>query len=245
MRTGRDTDRLCAIRMKTKTEHVSEEDTANIEDTRERILQVAAELFTQHGFAATSMRMIAKAAAVPLSSINYHFGAKQALMEAVYTRMLDIAGAGSGDYLDRLATHYPNGVIPLEKIVEAYIGSALRLSRKNTMSGFIFRQLMARAFFEPGDPAETILPAAFARDTERYKQSLMRVLPHLSEQEVVWRLYYWVGLVAYVLGGKDIMGMKTMYQLDDADDPEKILARMVPFIVAGFRAPAWSGPAQV
>lgn len=213
---------------------------AGAEDTRERILQAAAGLFTEHGFAGTSMRQIASAAAVPVSSINYHFGSKQLLMEAVYVRMLDASGMGRANYLDKLAASGQPLTVP--QIVEAYIGSALRLSRKEDTPGVAFRQLMARAFFGPGDPAESFFPPQFEKDTDRYRQALMAALPHLDEAEVVWRMYYFVGLVAYILGGKDVMRMKTLYQLPDADDPELILARMVPFVVAGFEAPAWLRP---
>lgn len=210
------------------------------EETRERILLAAARLFTEQGFAGTSMRQIAAAAAVPVSSINYHFVSKQLLMEAVYGRVLDTSGMGRWNYLDKLAAS--GQPLTVEQIVEAYIGSALRLSRKDDMPGVAFRQLMARAFFEPGDPAESFFPPEFEKDTDRYREALMAALPHLSAEEVLWRMYYFVGLVAYILGGKDVMRIKTLYQLADADDPEKILARMVPFVVAGMQAPAWAMP---
>ncbi|MDD5297901.1 MAG: TetR family transcriptional regulator [Rhodocyclaceae bacterium] len=213
----------------------SSEQDGPVEATRERILNVAARLFTERGFAGTSMRQIAGEASVPLSSINYHFGSKQALMESVYGRMLD--SVGRRDYLDKLQAEAGERPLTVAEIVRAYMGSALRLTKKDSMSGALFRQLMARAFFEPGDPAESFFPAQFEKDTDRYKEALMRALPHLDEAEVVWRMYWFVGLMAYVLGGKDIMRMKARYGLPDADDPERILERMVPFVVSAMEAP--------
>ena len=42
-------------------------------DTKDRILDAAESLFAQHGFDATSLRMITASAGVNLASVNYHF----------------------------------------------------------------------------------------------------------------------------------------------------------------------------
>src|SRR5947207_2372152 len=58
-------------------------------ETRTRILDAAEELFMQHGFEATSMRVLTAKAGVNLAAVNYHFGSKHALIEAVFRRRLD------------------------------------------------------------------------------------------------------------------------------------------------------------
>ena len=60
-----------------------------LKETQKRILDAAEELFMQHGFEATSMRMLTTAAGVNLAAVNYHFGSKDALIEAVFRRRLD------------------------------------------------------------------------------------------------------------------------------------------------------------
>ena len=52
-------------------------------ETRNRILDAAQALFVAHGFEATSMRMITGDAGVNLAAVNYHFGSKDALVDAV------------------------------------------------------------------------------------------------------------------------------------------------------------------
>ena len=47
--------------------------------TRERILEVARDLFAQHGFNGTTVRDIAIAAEANLAAVGYHFGSKGAL----------------------------------------------------------------------------------------------------------------------------------------------------------------------
>src|SRR2546426_7908687 len=53
-------------------------------ETRTRILDAAEELFMQHGFEGASMRMLTAKAGVNLAAVNYHFGSKHALIEAVF-----------------------------------------------------------------------------------------------------------------------------------------------------------------
>src|SRR5437868_14883768 len=58
-------------------------------DTKTRILDAAEQLFTEHGFEATSLRQLTTAAGVNLATVNYHFGTKEELFQAVLTRRLD------------------------------------------------------------------------------------------------------------------------------------------------------------
>ena len=66
--------------------HPSE--TVNPQDTKLRILEAAERLFMERGFAATSLREITATARVNLAAVNYHFGSKEALIDAVLTRRL-------------------------------------------------------------------------------------------------------------------------------------------------------------
>jgi len=51
-------------------------------DTRRRILAVALELFSAHGYAGTSMRDIAEAIGMTKAALYYHFASKEQLLEA-------------------------------------------------------------------------------------------------------------------------------------------------------------------
>ena len=52
-------------------------------DTKNRILNAAEQLFASDGFHNTSMRAITGDAEVNLAAVNYHFGTKDALLQAV------------------------------------------------------------------------------------------------------------------------------------------------------------------
>ena len=57
--------------------------------TKTRILDAAEALFVSGGFESLSMRQITSAAGVNLAAVNYHFGSKDALIQAVLARQLD------------------------------------------------------------------------------------------------------------------------------------------------------------
>ncbi len=51
--------------------------------TRERVLDAAARIFREHGYAATTLNDIADAAGLKTASLYYHFGSKEELVEEV------------------------------------------------------------------------------------------------------------------------------------------------------------------
>ncbi|PIE75436.1 hypothetical protein CSA17_07490 [bacterium DOLJORAL78_65_58] len=57
--------------------------TRNPERVRERVLDASTRLFAAMGFAGTSLRNISDASGVSVGLIQYHFGTKQALYDAV------------------------------------------------------------------------------------------------------------------------------------------------------------------
>lgn len=209
-------------------------------DAKTRILDAAERLFMENGYAATSVRMITGAAGVPVALVSYHFGSKQGLMEAVYERALGSRGGSRVSYLDRLEADAGEQPIPVDVLVDAFLSSALRLTRKDSVPGEVFKQLIGRAFYEPGPGTEAFFPEEYREAVDRYRLAFMRALPHLSQDDVVWRMYFFVGIVAYAMAGKDLMRMTETYGLGDAGETEAIMARLRPFVVAGFQAPAGS-----
>jgi AcrR family transcriptional regulator len=82
-------------------------------DTRQRLIDVAVDLFTRHSFAGTSLQMIADEMGFTKAAIYYHFRTREELLDAVVEPIFDrlsevIAGAETqrganarGDYMLR------------------------------------------------------------------------------------------------------------------------------------------------
>jgi AcrR family transcriptional regulator len=60
-------------------------------DTRERILDVALELFTEQGYDKTSLRQIAEPLGFTQAAIYYHFAAKEDILVALHMRLHELA----------------------------------------------------------------------------------------------------------------------------------------------------------
>src|SRR5512145_612481 len=87
--------------------------------TKERILDAAEALFMVHGYEATSLRSITAAAAVNLAAVNYHFGSKEELFQAVLTRRLDPMNRERIELLDKLEREAAGKPVSCEKILFA------------------------------------------------------------------------------------------------------------------------------
>ncbi len=87
-------------------------------DTVTRILDTAEVLFAEKGFAETSLRNITTRAKVNLAAVNYHFGSKKSLIQAVFARYLDPFSERLNAALDELEARYQGKQVPLEVLLE-------------------------------------------------------------------------------------------------------------------------------
>ena len=60
-------------------------------DTRERILDVALDLFIEQGYDKTSLREIAEPLGVTKAALYYHFAAKEDILLALHLRLHELA----------------------------------------------------------------------------------------------------------------------------------------------------------
>lgn len=94
--------------------------TDNGKDTATRILDAAEVLFVEHGFEATSLRMITQRAAVNLAAVNYHFGSKEVLFQGVISRRLAPYNQECIEELRQALIDAPHG-LSVDSIVAAYL----------------------------------------------------------------------------------------------------------------------------
>src|SRR5262245_23319360 len=153
-------------------------------ETRTRILDAAEELFMQHGFEGTSMRQLTAKAGVNLAAVNYHFGSKDALIEAVFRRRLDPMNAERIAALDRLED--PSA----ENIIRAFVGTSLRLIEDAKSGGRNFIRLLGRTYTDPSKAIRALIGQMYAPTMQRYKAALERALPQMPADELVWRMHF-------------------------------------------------------
>jgi AcrR family transcriptional regulator len=206
-------------------------------DTKTRILDAAELLFMEHGFEATSLRQLTSAASVNLAAVNYHFGTKEELFQAVLTRRLDPLNQERIDLLAKIEKDAGGKPVSCEKILFAMLIPALKLSRDEKRGGKNFLRLLGRAYADPAPFIRHFLSAQYGEMIGRYKEAFLRALPNLSRQELTWRLHFVMGALSYTLAGTDALKLFAQFSPADKDNDELLLQRLAPFLVAGLKAP--------
>jgi AcrR family transcriptional regulator len=207
--------------------------------TKERILDAAEALFMTHGYEATSLRAITTAAEVNLAAVNYHFGSKEELFEAVLTRRLDPMNQRRVALLTTLEERAAPAPVASERILSALLVPALELARDPERGGGNFLRLLGRAYADPAPFIRRFLAAQYAEMIGRFKTAFGRALPHLPARELSWRLHFLMGALSYTLAGTD--ALKLIAEIAPGDggggSDELLLARLAPFLLAGLTAP--------
>ena len=123
------------------------------EQTRERILDAALELFRERGFEETTMRAIAEEAGVAVGNAYYYFRAKEYLVQAFYERTHDEHLEASREILER------------ERDFEDRL---LGVLRKKIDTAMPYHRLSGVLFRTAADPRNPINP--FSHDSEPLRE---------------------------------------------------------------------------
>jgi AcrR family transcriptional regulator len=205
--------------------------------TKGRILDAAEALFMEHGFEATSLRAITAAGDVNLAAVNYHFGTKEELFQAVLTRRLDPMNQDRVALLARLESDAAPDPLSCEKILMALFVPALTLARDPERGGKNFLRLLGRAYADPAPFIRQFLSEQYAAMIARFKDAFGRALPNLPRKELSWRLHFIMGALSYTLAGTDALKLIAELNPLESDNDEILLRRLAPFLLAGLLAP--------
>ncbi len=205
-------------------------------DTKTLILDAAEQAFAELGFGSASLRHIIRSAGVNLAAVHYHFGSKEALVEAVFARRIGRLTQERLALLDACEARARGGPPPLEQVLEAFVGPALRLTTAPAQAGKAFVRLFGRTIAEPSEHLQTMLNEQFGTTITRFLAALQRALPALSPAELAWRFQFAVGAMGYLMA--DPQNLKSISAgLCDPSDTETAIRELVTFLAAGLRAP--------
>ena len=113
--------------------------------TCESILQSAETLFSEQGFERTSLREITQVANVNLASVNYHFGSKKGLIQAVMARYQTVFMPALQEELDKL-----NGQsnVNTKKLLACFVRPLSQLEQVRPGGASIYLKLLGYAYSE-------------------------------------------------------------------------------------------------
>lgn len=202
--------------------------------TKARILEAAERLFAENGIAATSLRHITARASVNLAAVNYHFGSRDALIEAVYARRLEPLNEERLHRLDELELRASGKPLALAQIIRAFIEPVLRVSRDPVLGGPLFIRLVGQSYTETSARFGQFFSGQYREVLDRFAAALKRTLPALEREELHWRLHFMIGATAYTIADSQLL--RLIAGTENSEDVELTLARLEPFLIAGFEA---------
>lgn len=197
------------------------------DETRERILRSATEVFGEKGFAKASTREIARRAQVNIASLHYHFGDKADLYRALFSRP------------SMQPTAETLGVSPEQASFEV-IFRYLNRQFLNGISDGLFPRLLAREHMEPSG----LLGENWVREVNQthglIATSLARELGGPSVDREVHRLAFaLMGMVLIYDHGRPLVDLIAPDLLTEANWIEITLDRLTDYaraLIVGERA---------
>jgi len=205
-------------------------------DTRVRILDAAEALFTRYGLEATTLRQITGAAEVNLAAVNYHFGSKEELIRDVFRRRLTWLNQQRLLELDRLEAEAGGRPLKPSRILEVFFGIALKMAADTQGGGRSFMRLLGNTYRKPPEFVRSFLAEEYTAVIARFKAALIKALPGVPGEEILWRFHFMMGAMSYALSGTDALHIVAEDALDDSDS-EALYARLMSFMLGGLRAP--------
>ncbi len=202
--------------------------------TKVAILNAAERLFAARGFKATSLRAITAEAKANLGAVNYHFASKNALILAVLSRRMLPLNAERVGLLNSFEAEDRDRPLPIEKILEALFRPALELIARGAKGGRYFIRLLSQCLAEPGAYLQPLVQEEFAEKNLRFHAAMKRALPHLSSDEVHWRLHFAHGVFLHTVANAHVLEWSSNGRCQ-LSGQERVLHRIIDFCAAGLK----------
>ena len=148
-------------------------------EVKNRILEVAGEIFADRGFRETTVREICRRADVNLAAVNYHFGDKERLYMAVIKHYKEIA-VQKYSQNDFVCDHDPHDV-QLTAFIRSFMFHLLGEGHESC-----FSRLMSREYIEPTNALDVIIEEEFRPFFNRLNAIVRQLLGiEIGEEKVI------------------------------------------------------------
>jgi AcrR family transcriptional regulator len=209
-------------------------------DTVDRILDAAEELFAHRGFSETSLRMITSKADVNLAAVNYHFGSKNALIQAVFARFL----SPFSQIIDVELNKRENDEMPpdVDELLKIITTSIVRIPTRSKNSLPIFMRLLGLAYTQSQGHLRRYLESHYNKVFRRFMRHFREATPELTNVDRFWRIQFMLGATAFTMSSNQALGDILENELGVRTTTIDIVNRLVPFLTAGMTAPVPEQP---
>ncbi len=195
--------------------------------TKDRILDAAERLFADAGYDGVSLRQITSAAGVELALANYHFGPKSDLFLAVVQRRADELNR------ERMALF---AALPDPPALEGLIDAFARPFMEKSLRGGPGWKSYARLIAQIANSerwTQAVMHTQFDPVAETFIKGVKRALPGADVRNIYWGFHFMVGAMTMTFAETGRIDALSRGRCKSGA-LDKIYARMIPFLAAGF-----------
>ena len=201
--------------------------------TKEKLLDAAEKLFARKGYHGTSLRQITREAGVDLALVNYHFGGKEKLFEAVLERRGAMLNEERLRRLEQVRRAAAPEAAATEAVVGAFFDPILDFLEHAGPGWHSYFSLLAWVNNSP-QWGRRLMGRTFKATVKQFIQALMQSLPRAAPEDIYWGYNFLTGALTLSLaetGRLDVLSEGLCRSTDVA----ALRARLGPFVAAGLR----------
>ncbi|WP_412726950.1 TetR/AcrR family transcriptional regulator [Alteromonas sp. D210916BOD_24] len=200
--------------------------------TKTDILDAAEYLFSLQGFTQTSMREITARAEVNLASVNYHFGSKKNLIQAVFKRFFDELMPQVEQRLNTL--DIGKGALGVERLLYELVPPMLQLNSLSDNGTATFVKLLGRGYNETQGHLRRFIMNDYGTCIRAVISAIQNCLPHLPEEELFWRLHFAMGSFVFSMASSQALMEIVESDFHKHVEIEEVINHLVPFVAQGL-----------
>lgn len=215
-------------------------DAESLSSTKAKVIAAATRLFATKGMENVFLRELTSAAGVNLAAVNYHFGSKEALCEAVLDSLSERVNARRLAGLRQLlAAAEAKGMPPslpaiLDTFVEPYLGP------DEEGEGAVLLQLLIKDRISRNEMTARIVRKHFDPLALEYIAAFAKACPQVHPDDLYWRYTLMYGAVIMTASDRsksNRIATMSMGRLD-ASDPVALRQAVLDFLVPAISAPS-------
>ncbi|HWL62318.1 MAG TPA: TetR/AcrR family transcriptional regulator [Steroidobacteraceae bacterium] len=199
--------------------------------TAAKLLDVVERLCAENGLEAVSIRDVAKAAGVSLSVIYHHYKSRNELLKAAMDRRFqELLRMRAPLFAELEKAAKPD----LDKLLYAII-APVTLLRTSHPDGWVVGQFLAQILLSPLPDVKNEVDAS-VKHLRDLAHLTKRVLPHLSLEDICWRLHFTIGIERMTRWDSDRLRIMSN-GICNLEDVNEAISRAVAYAKAAFLAP--------
>lgn len=183
--------------------------------SREVILKKAGELFRKHGYAATSMRMLAESIGIEAPSLYNHIGNKHELLQVICFSVADEYTI----HMDELETTRMSGIAKIESLIRFHIKMMIRKFDEVYVANHEWKQLK--------DPYLT----DFLQQRRQYENRMVQIFKSAIRKKEILPIESYVAVLTILSA---VRGIETWHRHKKNISPRKLEDDMTNHLLNGL-----------